>query len=257
MKTKNSVNYDQIAGEYNQRFEVNNHKRSLEALRAILSQEHPQRVSEVGCGTGYWLKGLRTASPASFYGIDLSMGMLNQSERSDSILLSQAAAENLPFADEQYGLVYCVNALHHFNNPVAFIEQSFRVLQPGGVIAIIGMDPHDKRNHWYVYDYFEGVLARDLARFPDWQQVETWLQSTGFEECFREDIEFIHDPKSKDTVLEDPFLKKNACSQLALLEDDEYLRGFVSIQQAIHSPQDITFPDDILLSMQTARKPYL
>ena len=33
------------------------------------------------------------------------------------------------------------------------------------------MDPHGRRESWYVYRYFEGVYERDLARFPTWRQI--------------------------------------------------------------------------------------
>jgi len=51
--------------------------RVLEALRALVLSKKPERVLEVGCGTGYWLAVLRTMSPC-VYGLDYSLEMLHQ-----------------------------------------------------------------------------------------------------------------------------------------------------------------------------------
>ncbi|MEM8859589.1 MAG: methyltransferase domain-containing protein [Chloroflexota bacterium] len=46
-------------------------------------------------------------------------------------------AENLPFADQSLDLVTCRIAPHHFPDIPKFVHESFRVLRPGGVFAVV------------------------------------------------------------------------------------------------------------------------
>ena len=149
------------------------------ARRTSLHTRHP-RILEVGCGTGKWLADLSAstlyAKASRVFGLDLSMGMLRQAHRREPPLrLTRGRAEQLPFPAATFDLVYCVNAIHHFDRPRAFISEACRLLRPGGRLAVIGMDPHGRRESWYVYRYFEGVYETDLRRFPSWADVAGWM----------------------------------------------------------------------------------
>jgi ubiquinone/menaquinone biosynthesis C-methylase UbiE len=46
------------------------------------------------------------------------------------------------------------------------VDEVRRVLRPGGRLMSIGLDPHEKRDRWFVYDFFPETLELDLNRFP-------------------------------------------------------------------------------------------
>lgn len=48
-----------------------------------------------------------------------------------------ADAEALPFDDASFDLVTCRIAPHHFPNVDAFVRESYRVLKPGGLLAVV------------------------------------------------------------------------------------------------------------------------
>ena len=252
-----SPNYDHIAADYNRRYQQNQHQGTLNALRRILSEESPEKVLEVGCGTCHWLVLLSEVVQHQLVGIDKSRNMLRQAGPACALLLCQGAAENIPLKNETFDLIFCVNAIHHFSKPVLFIAQANRLLKRGGTLAIIGMNPRDLRNHWYIYKFFDGTLATDLIRFPDWLEVKHWMQYKGFIDIHQEDVEFIHNPKTRETVLKDPFLEKTACSQLALLSHNQYRAGLQKLQKHVRSNPDPTYPyqNDIVITMLQAHKP--
>ena len=227
------VNYDAIASTYNRRFAEQRRSGTLQALAELVRAMRVERVLEVGCGTGHWLAGLGNLV-RQVYGLDFSAGMLAQAQQQENPLaLLQGRAEELPFPAGSFDLVYCVNAIHHFQRQRDFIWQARRVLRPGGALAVLGMDPHHRRNDWYVYEYFDGTFETDLARFPSWGQVLDWMIAAGFEHVELTLVEEIGDPKHGPAVLEDPFLAKNACSQLALLSDQAYEEGLSLIRRAL------------------------
>ena len=226
------VDYDQIAGQYNRRYQANPLRGVERTLIQIGKRISAERILEVGCGNGYWLHSLAKHLPKSdFYGLDASFGMLEKANNAfQSIHLMQGKAGRLPLRQNQFDLIFCVNALHHFENAAGFIQQANQCLCQGGSLAILGQIPHDRRNRWYVYDYFEGTFERDLQRFASWGTVTDWLLEAGFHQVTLEPIEWISDDKIGWDVLDDPFIQKQATSQLALLNDKAYHAGIEKIK---------------------------
>jgi len=253
---KKRTDYDKIASTYNQRYIGNTYPGTLKALRRILSEEYPHKVLEAGCGTGHWLKALRTIQEISLFGVDSSFQMLEKSHSTKDIYLTQAEAEHLPFSDNAIDFIFIVNALHHFSEKFLFIKEAQRVLTSNGRLSIIGMDPADRRNKWYIYKFFEGTYEHDIERFPTRTQVEKWFSQIGFSQLVIEDVEIIHDPKFGRRVLTDPFLRKNACSQLAMLSEKEYQDGLNKIRDKLNSKggENFKFENDITLTMISAKK---
>ena len=252
--TGQQVDYDRIAPTYNQRFSTGGGLRdTAAALLALAAELDAERVLEVGCGTAYWLAALNSAG-SQLYGLDFATGMLRQAqEREGALSLVQGQAGQLAFAESRFDLIYCVNAIHHFRHQRAFVSEARRLLRPGGALAVIGMDLHTRRHDWYIYDYFEGTLETDLARFPSWGTVYDWMVAAGFERILWQPVEQIHDPKVGRAVLDDPFLQKDACSQLTLLSDEEYAAGLRRIEAALveagRDGRTLTFQSDITNAM--------
>jgi ubiquinone/menaquinone biosynthesis C-methylase UbiE len=247
------VDYDCVAPGYNRRFVGGGTRGVAVALGALAGALRPGRILEVGCGTGHWLAGL-AADGRRPYGLDLSAGMLARAvERGAGLRLVRGRAGRLPFVAGSMDLIYCVNAIHHFDEPRGFVHEAARLLCPGGRLAVIGSDPRAVEDGWYVYDYFPGTYETDLARFPPWDQVRAWLAEAGFREIRSQTVEKIHDPKVGRAVLDDPFLVKEATSQLTLLSDDAYARGLARIRQALDAAEargeTLTFEADLTMTM--------
>lgn len=49
----------------------------------------------------------------------------------------QHAAESLPYPDASFDLVTCRVAAHHFSSPAAFVNETARILRPGGYFLLI------------------------------------------------------------------------------------------------------------------------
>jgi ubiquinone/menaquinone biosynthesis C-methylase UbiE len=227
------VDYDTIAPNYHARYAFGSALPGIAAfLRNSLHTLNAPKVLEVGCGSGRWLDELQPLTP-HIYGLDYSFGMLNQArQRNSETPLTRGTAEQLPFASSICDLVFCVNALHHFDQPQSFVAESYRVLQQDGVLITINIDPHSIQ-HWYVYEYFDGTRETDLKRFAKIKTVKQWMRDSGFKNIETGIVERIDDPKIGRDILSDHFLQKHSTSQLALLSDEAYTAGLRKIEAAI------------------------
>ena len=252
------LNYDQIATEYNQRYPSSQNWERGQALLNLASQVRAKTVLEVGSGTGFWLNLLHSTVP-NLFGLDYSMGMLEHARRRPAPLeLSRGSAIQLPYRDNTFDLIYCVDAIHHFGNHRQFIAEAFRLLKPNGALAVIGHDPHEGTSNWYIYDYFDGVYDTDLRRYPAGTSVTKFMEAEGYQRVSVQTIEHILNVHVGEAVLRDPFLKKSATSQLALLTDGEYFAGIRRIEEVIAntaaSHEKIAFSSDIQVKMHLGYK---
>jgi ubiquinone/menaquinone biosynthesis C-methylase UbiE len=253
------LNYDQIASEYNQRYPAAQSWERGQALLNLAKQSKSRTILEVGSGTGYWLNLLYQVTP-HLYGMDFSTGMITQSRNQPAPLkLTRGTATQLPYQNETFDLLYCVDAIHHFGDSRAFISEAFRVLKPGGALAIIGHDPHSSEGNWYIYDYFDTVHETDLARYPSSGMIKNLMRQTGLIHIERRDVEHILNIHVGEGVFKDPFLKQSATSQLALLSEQTYEAGIGKIKAALTEAEEkkerIIFQSDIYVKMFLGFKP--
>jgi ubiquinone/menaquinone biosynthesis C-methylase UbiE len=230
------VDYDSIAPSYDQRTEKGYLLGITQALQSLARQVKARRILDLGCGTGRSLFGLANSLEPSpvCYGLDFSAGMLTQAHRFDSTYhLVRASAPLPPFAPSNFELIFCVHAFHHFPDQAQVVRSAYALLQPGGALAIVNIDPHDSDDEWYAYDYFEGVYETDLARFPTVAEQETMLRQAGFQQVSSPIVQLIENDMIGETVFDNYFLRKEACSQFILLTEEAYQAGLDRMHAAV------------------------
>ena len=95
----------------------------------------------------------------------------------------RARSEALPFGDGLFDRIFCVNALHHFTDPMAFLREARRVLGRGGGLMTIGLDPHRGVDSWWIYDHFPEALVEDQRRYVPTRRIRELMESAGFSAC--------------------------------------------------------------------------
>lgn len=129
------------------------------AAERLLAAARPmpgERVLDVGAGTGIVARHAapRVAPAGSVTGLDASADMLNvaraAAERDGlSIAWHEGTAESLPFPDARFDLIFSQFALMFFNDRAAALSEMWRVLAPGGRIAV-NVFQEIKRHPFYV-----------------------------------------------------------------------------------------------------------
>jgi len=231
------VNYNTIAKNYDQRYKLNACPGIQKVLRAHVSSVKPWRVLEVGCGTGYWL-GLLKEAGCLVSGLDASEEMLSLARsRLGDVDLRHGIAETLPWPNDDFKFVFMVNALHHFSNPYQSIQEGVRVLEAGGALVIIGMDPYMQGQEWYLYRYFPETLPLDRKRYPQTVQIQKWMSAAGLARCKTYEAEHFYSRTEAREVIEQGQIDQSYTSQLTLLAEDEYEQGKRRLLEAIEAEE--------------------
>jgi ubiquinone/menaquinone biosynthesis C-methylase UbiE len=142
-----------------------------------------KRVLEIGVGAGADFRSWCSFA-AHVTGVDLTDNAvsltserlnLNSVPQSKYTLLT-TDAENLPFADGSFDIVYSWGVLHHTPNTYRAFQETYRVLRPGGCIkAMIYHHPS-----WTgLMLYIRYALARGQIRTPIRQIIYEHLESPG------------------------------------------------------------------------------
>jgi len=114
----------------------------LEALAALLAEERPARLLDLGCGGGHVsFAAAPVATAVTAY--DLSSEMLGAvaSEAArrglDNIAVRQGVAEALPFEDASFDAVVSRYSAHHWRDVRKGLAEARRVLRPGGLCVMM------------------------------------------------------------------------------------------------------------------------
>lgn len=162
-----------------------------ESELGVLGQVEGRDVLELGCGAAQWtLALLQTGARA--VGLDLSDQQLAHARALSlpvtAIPLVQGNAENLPFRNEAFDIVFCDHGATVFSAPEDTVAEASRVLRPAGLFAfcmstpirdvcidatVVGVTSHLKA------DYFA------LSTFDDGESVEYQLPYGAWIRLFR------------------------------------------------------------------------
>ena len=106
-----------------------------------------KKLLEVGAGVGTFLIAARTKYGIDAYGVEpskdefspfnqISKALLEEYNLPNNVITS-SMAEELPFQNDTYDLVYSTNVLEHVQDPKKVLSESIRVLKPGGYLQFV------------------------------------------------------------------------------------------------------------------------
>lgn len=133
-------------------------------LRAELDRlELPEHAAllDAGCGSGRTLVELARYGKVS--GIDASPVAVEAAQSRGFADVRQGSVEELPFADESFDVVTCLDVIEHTPDDVRVLRELLRVTRPGGA-AIITVPAHPAlwSNHDVVNQHHRRYRRADL-----------------------------------------------------------------------------------------------
>ena len=130
--------YDEISDKYDHHYDHAKGRCYHIHVSKHLMQMIPDRgfLLDIGCGTGLFVEKY-IADGGTAVGIDISQGMLRQARRRCvQTDFTAGTGENLPFADASFDAIASLLAFSYMKDPEGMLSEAYRVLKPGGCIAI-------------------------------------------------------------------------------------------------------------------------
>jgi ubiquinone/menaquinone biosynthesis C-methylase UbiE len=147
---------------------------------ALTATPAPERVLDVGCGSGYLLRLLASRCPGAteLTGVDPAPGMIKVAAASalpipgdERLRFSVGVAEHLPFRDASFDLVVSVTSFDHWSDQQAGLVECHRVLVPGGHLILV-----DQFSGWLVPTLLFGRSGKARTR----RRASRLLDAAGF-----------------------------------------------------------------------------
>ena len=171
--------FDDWAATYEQHWLQRRFFGPMQSVALDLAAEQvprPLAILDVGCGTGRLLRGAQARfREAKLEGVDAAPEMVRQANAilpaGSPIHVQQATAEDLPFPDHVFDLVFSTMTFHHWADQARAAAEIRRVLAPHG--------------RWMLADFvgtgIVGAFSRvlRLRRFPRRRQLEALLAGAG------------------------------------------------------------------------------
>ena len=134
-------------------------------------EDSPNRILDVGCGTGRLLRKIGQRWPDSMLtGVDPTEGMISVARRlAPSVSFHVASAESMPVASASIDLAFSSISFHHWDNQLQGLHELARTLRPGGSLCLADIT----MPHWVA------KLIRSKAQSP--AAIRRFIAQTGLE----------------------------------------------------------------------------
>ena len=125
-------------------------------------------ILDLPCGRGFYIKMFRYVSQCQLIGVDLDWDVIQKAKRNvahlDKVALQQGNIYNIPYPNSSFDAVILSEVLEHVDDDARGLRETFRVLKPGGVVAITV--PHANYPFWWdpINKTLEAVFNRHIQR---------------------------------------------------------------------------------------------
>lgn len=115
------------------------HDDCLRMLSRWMCTSRPERVLDIGCGTGALIERMFALWPeARFEGVDPAQGMVDEAaKRRPFASFVKGVAEALPFPSQSMDLVVCSMSFGHWADKSVSLNEVRRVLKPQGLFCLV------------------------------------------------------------------------------------------------------------------------
>ncbi len=217
-KTEVAEMFDRISANYdflNHFLSLGIDKRWRLAVIKSLRPLEPQRVLDVATGTGdLAIQVHKSLRAKEIIGVDISPKMLEIGQKKierrgiKNIRLEPGDSEDLRFESDYFDATTVAFGVRNFETPIKGLREMYRVLRPGGRIAVLEFSKPRSKIFGSIYSfYFKYVLPKlgrllskdkraysylqeSVSVFPDYNRFTDMMEDAGFNQCTYRSLTF-------------------------------------------------------------------
>ena len=162
----------------------------FELLTEVSGATEGAKLLDLGCGTGRFALPLTLRLGFEVTGVDSSAEMIEVAHAKDKNQLVEWVVEDaakLSLPDDSFDIVFISFLFHHVDSPLDVMKQCARVLKPNGTIFIRHCTMDQIRDD-VEHTFFPETIEIDEARMLTLEQMEGWLEESGFSDIKSQEI---------------------------------------------------------------------
>ncbi len=189
------------------------------AIELIKDLKPPLEVLDLGCGLGEFSLKLRDLG-FEVICVDGSENYVNYVKNLGFQALKSDFNEPLPFKNEQFNIVVCLETIEHIEKAEELVKEIYRILKPSGYLLI------STPNYSFLGVRLKILLGKTIPdegyhfRFFNYFKLKNLLKNSGFkilkENCISF-LPFYKMTKKPPRVIKIPFLKNLLVSKMIFL----------------------------------------
>ena len=115
-------------------------KRRVQTVFEFIKPNDRMRILDFPCGRGFYLNMIRYICACELVGADLDWSVVKTARRAlrhlGGIRLQRASVIAMPYPRDCFDAVILSEVLEHIDDDVGALREAYRVLKPGGVLAV-------------------------------------------------------------------------------------------------------------------------
>lgn len=145
-------------------------KKRVQTIFEWINPQDEDVILDCACGRGFYLNMFRYVSQCTLVGLELDWPVIQKAQQNvghlPGLLLNNANIYHLPYPDNTFDGVILSEILEHIDDDVAGLKEVYRVLKPGGVVAITV--PNANYPFWWdpINKALETLLNTHISRGP-------------------------------------------------------------------------------------------
>lgn len=137
-----------------------------------LKKFSPKKILDLATGTGDLAIASLKLNPDKVTGLDISAGMLEKGKvkirkkgLEEKISLLQGDSEHIPFDANEFDAITVAFGVRNFENLELGLKEMFRVLKPGGIVAILEFSTPEKTPMKQLYAFYFQKILPGIGKF--------------------------------------------------------------------------------------------